>query len=50
MLRIIQDEDAIFSDKINTTVTKVCVKFQPHMTKISKVMNARGMMGQTELG
>ena len=35
---------------INTTFIKVCVKFQSNMSEVTKVLTARGMMGQKGLG
>ena len=49
-LRMVQYNTAAFWDIINTTFIKLCVKFQPHISNETKVMNARIMMGRTGLG
>ncbi len=33
--------------RVNIIVIKLCVKFQSRISNVTKVMNVRGMMGQT---
>ena len=35
---------------MNTTFFDMCVKFKPRKVKVTKVINTRGMMGQSRFG
>ena len=46
---MVAHNNAIFSDIINTTLVKLFVKFQLHLSNVTKGMNLRRMIGQMGL-